>query len=162
MVGAKFPVNGKLIGKGVSANADELPNVRFDIGAHARCTKRHLTKIVVAELGGEVAVDLVAAENPERGVLLVATKTAAIHILYIGLPERDARVPTGIRARLRQANGRYCDRDGGAQHRCHKNLLVPSHGSLLPSSLLMKNSLRTATVRLEELAEKQRNEGQLG
>src|SRR2546425_2366380 len=29
-VGAKFSVNGKLIGKRVSANADELPSARFD------------------------------------------------------------------------------------------------------------------------------------
>src|SRR6266851_9199904 len=106
MVGAKFSVNGKLIGKRVSAKADELPSARFDIAVHARRTERHLAKIVVAELGGEVAVDLVATQNPERGVLGVATKACAIDILYIGLPDRNAGVPAGIRARLRHAHCR--------------------------------------------------------
>src|SRR5438445_4885001 len=159
MVGAKFSVNGKLIGKGVSANADELPNVRFDIGAHAWSTKRHLTKIVVAELGGEVAVDLVAAENPERGVLLVATKTAAIHILYIGLPKRNAGVPAGIPARLRDAHCRS-RHYGGAQHCCQKNFLVPSHCVAPFVFVLMENPARNrGGVRLAELTEKQRDEG---
>src|SRR6266404_3888228 len=117
MVGAKFSVNGKLIGKGVSANAQEFPSVCFNIAVHTRSTKRHLTKIVVAQLRGEVAVDLVAAENPERRVFGVATKTAAIDILYIGLPERDARVPAGLAARLRHAHGRS-RHYGGAQHGC--------------------------------------------
>ena len=52
MVGAKFSVKGKLTGDGVSGKADELRRARFDIGA-ARSTKRHPTKIVVAELRGE-------------------------------------------------------------------------------------------------------------
>src|SRR5439155_5546097 len=88
-VGAKFSVDGKPIGKGVRANADELRSVRFDIAAHARCTKRHPTKIVVAELRGEVAVDLVAGKNPERGSFGVATtKSGAIDMASFGLSNR--------------------------------------------------------------------------
>src|SRR5712691_398847 len=120
MVGAKFSVNGKLIGKGVSAKADELRRVRFDIAAHARCTKRHPTKIVVAELRGEVAADLVAAKNPERGSFGVATsKTGAIDMVSFGLSNRTAHVPAGLAACLRHAHGRS-RRHNGAQHCCNK------------------------------------------
>src|SRR2546430_7603276 len=95
-----------------------------------RSSHLDLTKIVITELGSKVAVDLVATKNPERGVLGVATKAGAIDILYIGLPERDARVPAGLAACLRDAHCRS-RHYGGAQHCCQKNFLVPSHGSLL-------------------------------
>src|SRR5713101_72654 len=130
MVGAKFSVNGKPIGEGVSAKADELPSARFDIAAHARCTKRHPTKIVVAELRGEVAVDLVAAKNPERGSFGVATtKTGAIDMASFGLSNRSAQVPAGVAACLRHAHGRSCHH-GGTQYCCNK-CLIPCHASLL-------------------------------
>src|SRR2546426_2707971 len=116
MVGAKFSVNGKLFGKGVRGKADELRSARFDIAAHARCTKRHPTKIVVAELRGEVAVDLVAAKNPERGSFSVATtKTGAIGNLSFGLPNRSAHVPAGVAACLPHAHDRG-GHHGGTQH----------------------------------------------
>src|SRR3989442_660486 len=125
MVGAKFSVNGKLIGKGVSAKADELPSARFDISAHPRCTKGHLTKIVVAELRGEVAVDLVAAKNPERVIFGVATTAGAIDIPNFGLSNRTAHVPACLAPRLRHAYGRQRQYDS-AQHCCCKNC-VSSH-----------------------------------
>src|SRR5436853_6434928 len=120
MVGAKFSVNGKLFGKGVRGKADELRSARFDIAAHARCTKRHPTKIVVAELRGEVAVDLVAAKNPERGRSGVATKTGAIDMASFGLSNRSAQVPAGVAAWLRHAYGRQRQDDSG-QHCCCTN-----------------------------------------
>src|SRR5713101_1993634 len=121
MVGAKFSVNGKPIGDGVSGKADELRSARFDIAAHARCTKRHPAKIVVAELRGKVAVDLVAAKNPERGSFGVATiKTGAIDMASFGLSNRSAQVPAGVAACLRHAHGRQRQYDS-AQHCCCKN-----------------------------------------
>src|SRR2546426_9893764 len=130
MVGAKFSINGKPIGKGVSAKADELRSARFDIAAHARCTKRHPAKIVVAELRGEVAVDLVAGKNPERGSFGVATiKTGAIHMASFGLSDRTAHVPPCVAACLRHAHGRS-RRHGGTQH-CGNKCLIPCHASLL-------------------------------
>src|SRR6266513_4340498 len=133
MVGAKFCVNGKRVGKGVSAKADKLRSARFDVAAHARCTKRHPAKIVVAELRGEVAVDLVAAKNPERGSSGVATiKTGAIDMASPGLSNRSAQVPAGVGACLRHAHGRS-RHPGGTQHRCNK-CLIPCHAPLLSSS----------------------------
>src|SRR5439155_26594664 len=44
MVGANFCVDGKPIGKGVSATADALRSVRFDIAATPRATTRSPTK----------------------------------------------------------------------------------------------------------------------
>src|SRR5437879_5476417 len=130
MVGAKFSVNGKLFGKGVRGKADELRSARFDIAAHARCTKRHPPKIVVAELRGEVAVDLVAAKNPERGSFSVTTiKTGAIHMASFGLSNRTAHVPPCVAACLRHAHGRS-RHHGGTQH-CCKKCLIPCHASLL-------------------------------
>src|SRR6266446_5361238 len=129
-VGAKFSVNGKLIGKRVGAKTDELRRVRFDIAAHPRCTKRHPAKIVVAELRGEVAVDPVAAKNPERGSFGVATtKTGAIEMASFGLSNRSAHVPPCVAACLRRAHGRS-RHHGGTQHCCNK-CLIPCHASLL-------------------------------
>src|SRR5882762_5615083 len=141
MVGAKFSVNGKPIGKGVSAKADELRSVRFDIGA-ARSTKRHPTKIVVAELRGKVAADLVAAKNPERGSFGVATtKTGAIGNLSFGLPNRSAKVPAGVAACLRHAHGRSRHHCGAQQ--CCNEYPVPSHASF--KILLEPGQLSTGT-----------------
>src|SRR5882762_3684738 len=141
MLGAKFSVNGKPIGKGVSAQADDLRSARFDIAAHARCTKRHPTKIVVAELRGEVAVDLVAAKNPERGSFGVATiKTGAIDMASFGLSDRTAHVPPCVAACLRHAYGRQRQYDS-AQHCCYKSCAsshTPSLWSLTPAFCLRK------------------------
>src|SRR5882762_98860 len=135
-VGAKFSVKGKLTADGVSAKADELRSARFDIAAHARCTKRNPTKIVVAELRGEVAVDLVAAKNPERGSFGVATiKTGAIDMASFGLSNRSAQVPAGVAACLRHAYGRQRQHDS-AQHCCYKSCAsshTPSLWSLTPA-----------------------------
>src|SRR5437879_10476882 len=107
MVGAKFSINGKPIGKGVSAKADELRSARFDIAAHPRCTKRHPTKIVVAELRGEVAVDLVAAENHIRRAHVCTPATnGALKMSTSGLSNRSAHVPAGVAACLRRAHSR--------------------------------------------------------
>src|SRR5882762_8823512 len=135
-VGGKFSVKGKLTADGVSAKADELRSARFDIAAHARCTKRNPTKIVVAELRGEVAVDLVAAKNPERGSFAVATiKTGAIDVASFGLSNRSAQVPAGVAACLRHAYGRQRQYES-AQHCCCKNCAsshTPSLWSLTPA-----------------------------
>src|SRR6267143_730128 len=134
MVGAKFSVKGKLIGDGVSGKADELRRARFDIAAHARCTKRHPTKIAVAELRGEVAVDLVAAKNPERGSFGVATtKAGAIDMASFGLSNRTDPVPAGVAACLRHAHGR--SRHHSAAQHCCNEYFTPSHASLPSSSL---------------------------
>src|SRR2546427_8931986 len=130
MVGANFCIDGKPIGKGISAKADELRSARFDIAAHARCTKRHPAKIVVAELRGEVVVDLVAAKNPERGSIGVATiKTGAIDMASFGLSNRTAHVPPCVAACLRHAHGRS-RHHSGTQYCCNK-CLIPCHPSLL-------------------------------
>src|SRR6267143_2133298 len=139
-VGAKFSVKGKLTCDGVSGKADELRSVRFDIGA-ARSTKRHPAKIVVSELRGEVAVDVVAAKNPERGSFGVATiKTGAIDMASFGLSNRSAQVPAGVAACLRHAYGRQRQYDS-AQHCCYKSCAsshTPSLWSLTPPFCLKK------------------------
>src|SRR5438445_4717740 len=130
MVGAKFSVNGTLITKILTLSLHDALPICFDIAAHPRCTKRHPTKIVVAELRGEVAVDPVAAKKAESGGFEAAhAKTGAIEMASFGLSNRSAHVPAGVAACLRRAHGRS-RHHGGTQHCCNK-FLIPCHASLL-------------------------------
>src|SRR2546421_4004267 len=78
-----------------------------------------------------------STKNPERGVLGVATKAGAIDILYIGLPERDARVPAGLAACLRDAHCRS-RHYGGAQRSEEHTSELQSRSDLVCRLLLEK------------------------
>jgi hypothetical protein len=68
---AGLPVDGKLLGEGPGADADELPGVGLGVGGFAGDRSGELAQVVVSDLGGEIPGDPVAAEDAPRTARVV-------------------------------------------------------------------------------------------
>ena len=74
------------------ADGREVPRRRFHIAVQAKAADRGLAEVRVAELGREVRRELIAEENAERGVVLVAGGKAGAIELELRLADAAADI----------------------------------------------------------------------
>src|SRR5436190_23673292 len=110
VIEAELAVAREVGAEGQQADADEIPRGCLDGGLRAeRVRGFYLAQVVIRELGGEMPVELVAAENAPRGGLVVARDAGAgdvlARILVIGRAEADPDV-RGLRRRRQRESRR--------------------------------------------------------
>ena len=94
-IAAELPIDAELVGNRPKANANELPGVGLDRLGEGTCRGFNFAEIVIAQLYGEVAIELVAGEQAPRRIFVVtgdAGAGTAARVLELRLANRRADV----------------------------------------------------------------------